>query len=213
MPLMCHLEYSSNTYSCSLKNQIDIVHRLVNSFCLATPLLGEIPIMNKTRSTLMPSLSPAVRNTCLAVLAAGAVVSLSACGLVNSFLGAGNVMEVGVGDCFDEAEMKTALGSGEVSEIPLIDCAEPHDAEVFYVEDLPEGDYPGDSSVQASMEEICTGSAFEEFIGVDYMESAIYVGGLSPTVDTWDNIDDREILCYVTSDSGAITESLAGANR
>ena len=161
----------------------------------------------------MSSLSPAVRNTSLAVLAAGAVVSLSACGLVNSILGTGNVMDIGVGDCFDESAMQTALGGEEVSNIPLIDCAEPHDAEVFHVEDLADGEFPGEASVQSSMEEICTGSAFAEFIGVDYMESSIYVGGLQPTAQTWDSFDDREILCYVISDEGPISESLQGANR
>ncbi len=161
----------------------------------------------------MSSLSPAVRNTSLAVLAAGAVVSLSACGLVNSLLGTGNVMDIAVGDCFDESAMQTALGGEEVSNIPLVECSEPHDAEVFHVEDLPDGDFPGESSVQASMEEICTGSAFADFIGVDYMDSSIYVGGLQPTSQTWDSFDDREILCYAISDEGPITESLAGANR
>ncbi|WP_017589227.1 septum formation family protein [Nocardiopsis ganjiahuensis] len=161
----------------------------------------------------MSSLSPIVRNTSLAVLAAGAVVSLSACGLVNSLLGTGNVMNIAVGDCFDEAAMQTALGGEEVSNIPLIDCAEPHDAEVFHVEDLPDGEFPGDASVGDSMEEICTGSAFEEFVGVNYMDSAIHVGGLQPTAQTWDSFDDREILCYVISDEGPISESLQGANR
>lgn len=162
----------------------------------------------------MPSLSPAVRNTSLTLLATGAAVSLSACGLVNSFLGAGNVMEIQVGDCFTEAEMETALGGGdEISEIPLIDCSEPHDSEVFYVEDLPEGDFPGEASVMASMEEICSGSAFEEFIGVDYMESEIYAAGLYPNSQGWELFDDREILCYVVTEGETFTGTLAGANR
>jgi hypothetical protein len=157
--------------------------------------------------------APAVRSASLVLLAAGAAVSLSACGVVNSFLGSGNVMEIGVGDCFSEAEMSTALGGEEVSDIPLIDCSEPHDSEVFHVEDLPEGDFPGDASVGNSMEEICSGSAFEEFIGVDYRESEIYAAGLRPTQQSWESFDDREILCYVGTDGETVTESLAGANR
>ncbi|MFE1167122.1 septum formation family protein [Nocardiopsis sp. NPDC058789] len=160
----------------------------------------------------MSSLSPAVRGAALAVVSAGAVVSLSACGVLNSVMGGGNVMEIGVGDCFTESEMQTAMGSGEVEDIPLVDCSESHDAEVFHVEELPDGDFPGDGSVQSSMDDICTGTAFADFIGVDYADSEIYVGGLSPTSDTWELIDDREIVCYVISDE-AVTESLAGASR
>ncbi|MBQ1082686.1 MULTISPECIES: septum formation family protein [unclassified Nocardiopsis] len=161
----------------------------------------------------MSSSSPVARRAALAVVTAGAVVSLSACGALDSFLGAGNVMEIGVGDCFTDSEMRTAMGGGEVDSVPVVDCSEPHDAEVFHAEDLPDGDYPGDGSVSESVDEICTGSAFAEFVGVDFVESEIYVGGFSPTVESWDLIDDREILCYVMSDGGAITESLEGANR
>ncbi len=160
----------------------------------------------------MSSLSPAVRGAALTLLSAGAVVSLSACGVLNSVLGGGNVMEIGVGDCFTESEMQTALGGGEVEDIPLVDCSESHDSEVFHVEDLPEGDFPGTESVNASLDEICAGSAFTEFVGVDYAESELYASGLSPTSETWEMLDDREIVCYVASDA-PITESLEGANR
>ena len=190
----------------------------------------------------------------LATVAAGAALSLSACGLpllppalsggseepvpvpepeteepveteepepieveTEEPTGAGSrdvdVMDVTVGDCFFEDEMNTALGSDAVNSIPVVECTDPHDAEVFHVEDLPAGDFPGETSVQSSMEDICTGTAFESFIGVDYQVSSIYVGGLKPTEQTWDQLDDREILCYAISDTGSTSESLEGANR
>ncbi|WP_017581956.1 septum formation family protein [Nocardiopsis valliformis] len=159
-------------------------------------------------------LSPALRNTSLALLAAGAAVSLSACGLVNAFLGTGNAMDVEVGDCFNEEEMFAVPGgeNEEVSDVPLIDCAEPHNAEFFYAEDLPDGDFPGDTSVRRSAEEICEGSALDDFLGENVTESDIFIGSLQPNVETWDLLDDREILCYVVVDGDPVTGSLGVAN-
>ncbi|MGW5877713.1 septum formation family protein [Nocardiopsis terrae] len=160
----------------------------------------------------MPT-SPAVRTAFRTALAAGAVVSLSACGLLTSYFGAGNVHEIAVGDCFNESEIQTAFSEGEVSDIPLVECSEPHDSEVFHTEDLPEGDFPGEASLEASLDEICTGSAFEGFVGIDYAESELYVSGLMPTSQTWEHFDDREILCYVLTEGEPVSESLEGANR
>jgi hypothetical protein len=142
-------------------------------------------------------------------------VSLSACGLVTSLLGTGNVMELGVGDCFNEGEMFGGIAAQgeEVSDVPLIDCAEPHDSEFFHSEELPDGDFPGDAAMEKSLEDICLGSAFEEFIGIDYMDSDFYVGAIQPTAETWDLLDDREMLCYVVTDGETVTGTLEGSNR
>lgn len=160
-------------------------------------------------------LSPALRNISLTLLAAGAAVSLSACGLVASFLGEGNVMELGVGDCFNEEDMfsDVVAENEEVSEVPLIDCAEPHNAEFFHSEELPDGDFPGDAAMEASSEAVCSDSAFEEFVGVAPIESELFVGSLRPTVETWEILDDREILCYVVTDGEPVTGSFEGSKR
>ena len=41
----------------------------------------------------------------------------------------GNVFSLEAGDCFD---LDGATGE-EVSDVPIVECSEPHDAEVFYV--------------------------------------------------------------------------------
>ncbi|WP_047870153.1 septum formation family protein [Nocardiopsis sp. RV163] len=163
----------------------------------------------------MSNFSPLLRTAGVSALAAGSVFALSGCGALMSFMGAGNVMELNVGDCFVESEMNTALASGEVSNIPLVDCAEEHDSEFFFSYDMTEAEYPGDSAVQAEADEICTGQNFTDFIGVSYAESEIYVGHLYPTQETWDQFNDREIICYATtSNSGEmVTGTLADANR
>lgn len=161
----------------------------------------------------MPSVSPALRATGLSVLAAGSVLALSGCGIITSVLGGGNVMELNVGDCFVEADVQAALSSGEVTEVPLVDCAEEHDAEFFHAYDMAQDEYPGEDAALAEMEETCTGQAFTDFIGVSYDDSVIFTKGLYPTEESWNLADDREIICYVVSDSGMVTGTLQGANR
>ena len=56
-----------------------------------------------------------------------------------------NVFDLSVGDCFDDPD-----NFAEVSNVPMVDCSEPHHNEVYYLQDLPDGDFPGDSSVENS---------------------------------------------------------------
>ncbi|WP_150250541.1 septum formation family protein [Nocardiopsis deserti] len=161
----------------------------------------------------MSNFSPLLRTAGVSVLAAGSVFALSGCGALMSFMGAGNVMELNVGDCFVEEQMNTALASGEVSNIPLVDCAEEHDSEFFFAYDMTEAEYPGDQATEAQAEEVCLGESFTDFVGVSSAESEIYVGHLYPSQQTWEQLNDREIICYVNTPGEMVTGTLAGANR
>ncbi|MEV2278020.1 septum formation family protein [Nocardiopsis sp. NPDC049922] len=158
----------------------------------------------------MPSVSPIVRAALVSATAAGAVLSLSGCGALISALGGGNAFELAVGDCFVGDEM---FGTGsEVSDVPLVDCAESHDAEIYYLYDMEGDTYPGQDAAWAEAEETCQGQVFTDFVGVAYADSEIFVGSLTPTQETWDGLNDREVVCYVFTEE-MITGSLEGANR
>ncbi|MCY9782429.1 septum formation family protein [Nocardiopsis sp. EMB25] len=160
----------------------------------------------------MSSVSPAIRTTLVSATAVGAVLGLSGCGALLSVIGGGNVFELNVGDCFVEEELNAAFGSEKVSDVPLVDCAEPHDSEFFYAEDMAEGDFPGEAAVDAAVEDVCYGDNFTDFVGVPYTESEIYAGALFPDATGWENFDDREIICYVFTEE-MVTGTLEGANR
>ncbi|WP_150243228.1 septum formation family protein [Nocardiopsis quinghaiensis] len=167
----------------------------------------------------MSSVSPVLRTVGVSVLAAGAAFSLSGCGVLLSALGGGNVMELNVGECFSEAEMNAALGSEEeVSDVPLIDCAEEHDSEFFFSHEMTGDEFPGAAAISTEAEEVCYGDNFTDFVGVSYEESEIFAAYLAPTSQTWDQLNDREILCYVTTVASGetgepVTGTLEGANR
>ena len=55
------------------------------------------------------------------------------------------------------------------------DCAEPHDAEVYAIDDLTidADDYPGMDAVANDTERICAGDAFERYVGSDVASSPL----------------------------------------
>ncbi len=119
-----------------------------------------------------------------------------------------DVFALDVGDCAtDDSSLE-----GEVQEVTIIDCGQPHATEVFHSYMLTESSLPDEAAIRTIVEEQCL-PAFESFVGIDYYSSIYEVTFLSPTADSWD-AGDRELLCLIVDPSGAdVTGSLAGANQ
>lgn len=118
-----------------------------------------------------------------------------------------DVFSIKVGDCLEDASF-----SGEVMDVPIVPCSEPHDAEAYLSSLLPDGDFPGDEAVQAEADEACAGAAFEEFVGLPFEESTLSYTYLSPTEASW-AAADREILCMVLDPAGKTEGSLEGSKK
>lgn len=134
------------------------------------------------------------------LISAGAAVA--ALGLVTScgFLG-GGTPSAEVGDCL----LSESLSESRISELPTVDCGEPHDLEVFHVYDMADGDYPGfdeagDLAYEGCLEE------FEAYVGVAPEESSLLATPLFPTDEGWER-QDREAICILVSPEN-VTESL-----
>lgn len=165
----------------------------------------------------MRSLRPAA-----AVLAGLALFALSGCSLLGGaddperdedtgeIVGStdeADVFAIRVGDCVETTDLGT-----EVETIPTRPCAEAHDSEVFAGTQMTDADYPGDEATQAQADEFCS-AEFAQFIGMAYEESVLGVMYLMPTQETWEQIDDREILCLVVDPAGGVTGTMKGAAR
>jgi hypothetical protein len=114
-----------------------------------------------------------------------------------------------VGDCLD-----SALGD-EVESVEGIPCSNPHGFEVYHAFNLPEGDgsFPGDATVGSAADDGCL-AAFDSFVGIDYWSSSYDFVTLVPTEGSWDGLDDREVLCLLTTVDGTpLTGSAAGTAR
>ncbi len=126
-------------------------------------------------------------------------VTLGAC--------SGNVFELADGTCFNDP----AVESDEISEVPVVDCTEPHDNEVFATFQLPDGEFPGVATMQDSAMDACI-ERFDDWAGISFIDSALQVYVITPTANSWELKDDREIACVTyREDEATMTGSMAGA--
>jgi hypothetical protein len=104
-----------------------------------------------------------------------------------------DVMILAVGDCLNEW---TANLDDTVSSVPIVDCDDPHDFEVYHEGVLDEsGEYPGEDDLLEMVDEGCI-DAFEDFVGSPYLTSDLYQTSLWPTEDGWEQ-GSRDYLCLV----------------
>jgi hypothetical protein len=134
-----------------------------------------------------------------AVLAAGAFTVLTACGT--------SVLDLEVGQC-----ISSSVDGEQVSNVPVVDCAEPHSGEIYALPQLPDGEFPGDEGVTTSAQTLCADPEFQNFVGVPVTETALSVEFLLPSAETWAD-GDREIVCIVRDGTADTTGSLRGAAR
>jgi hypothetical protein len=119
-----------------------------------------------------------------------------------------SVFSLPVGTCFDDQE------DGEISSVPEVDCAQPHDNEVFALINSTETDtYPGAEQMSTISDELCI-AQFEGYVGLDYQSSELAVFPIFPTEASWNEDDDREIICALyNADLSKLTGSMEGAAR
>ena len=109
-----------------------------------------------------------------------------------------------LGDCIEGAL------DGPVESVQGVPCDSPHLLETYHAFNLPDGDYPGDESVGNMADDGCYG-AFEPFVGLSYEESIYGFSTLTPTRESWDGVDDREVLCLIGNYDG--TQKVGSARQ
>jgi hypothetical protein len=120
--------------------------------------------------------------------------------------GMSSVFELELGDC-----LKSELGliGDAVLEIPLVPCDLEHTHEVFFKAEHPEGPYPGSAAIELFAEQQCVG-AYYDYVGVELSESVYYYTYLFPSVGTWNDDTDRQIVCFVVARDQFLTASVQG---
>lgn len=156
----------------------------------------------------------------LGALAAASAVTLSSCGLfgadssepernaegqVTEAVEDGDVFALQVGDCLGDT------GTGEVAEVAIQPCDEPHDSEAFHAFEVEGEEFPGTEAMAAEAAQ-CQ-EEFEAFVGRPVDESTLEINYYAPTQQSWDEADDREILCLVYDPAGPTTGSLEGSAK
>jgi hypothetical protein len=95
-----------------------------------------------------------------------------------------NVFDLRDGDCLND------LGqTEEAMSVDAVPCAQPHDAQVYAVVQLPGREYPGDDAVVEQSDRECG----RRFPPEARREGEVY--SFYPTRDSWEARDDREVTC------------------
>ena len=87
-------------------------------------------------------------------------------------------------------------------------CAQAHDGEIYLVQELPDGAFPGKSSVAASAEKVCS-AAIDGYLGSPVSDTTLDVYYLyPPSADEWNR--DRSVACIVHHPGATVTGALRG---
>lgn len=114
-----------------------------------------------------------------------------------------------VGDCLNLPSDLNAVQS--VEGVP---CTQPHSAQAFAKFDLVGfGEaWPGLEAFSADADQGCL-DRFEDFVGLPYEQSEFYLTVLRPSEETWEEVDDREVVCLLVPESGVLTFNARNSKR
>lgn len=152
-----------------------------------------------------------------AALALVAGPSLAACSSSNG-TSSTSVFDVKPGQCFiAPSEVKAELSS--LSQVP---CTKPHTQEAYALvayqassgngASADAGTYPGPDVLDKFAKGACA-QRFTGYVGVDYTQSKLFFTYLLPSARSWEQDDDRTVLCFVTTTGGTLTASVKGSKR
>ena len=112
------------------------------------------------------------------------------------------VYDLRIGDCGDwpTEKVTTEEDTYTVEELTVRPCTEPHDFEVYALQEhpAPRGEtYPGDDALIEFGSEACYNS-FAGYVGASYEESLdLDIDGFWPTEDGWDLAHNRTVICML----------------
>ncbi len=131
------------------------------------------------------------------------VLAVAACGDDGT-----SVFDLGVGDCFnDDPDAGDAVAG-----VPIVDCALPHDREIYFEFSMTDAAFPGREATTQSAAERCI-TEFQGFVGMSYAESDLEISLLTPSAESWEE-GDRVVYCVLYAlDLSKVTGSMRGANR
>lgn len=119
--------------------------------------------------------------------------------------GSVDAFSVKVGDCFNDSGSME-----EISSLPGVPCAEPHDNEAFAAFDVTLSSYPENEDAMWDLAYQSCMDRFEGFVGKDYESSSLDVFTMYPSTESWQQ-NDREVICAVFDmDANKLVGSVEG---
>jgi hypothetical protein len=165
-----------------------------------------------------------VQRSALAGLAALAAASLllsgcSAFGGKKASAASESVFDVKPGECF---KAPGAVKS-ELSSLPRTACTTAHTQESYaivkYAPTAGTGAsassgavFPGADVLTTFAQGACA-QQFTAYVGVDYLDSKLFFTYLLPSARGWEQNDDRNIICFITTTGATLTKSVKGTKQ
>ncbi|MFV2039936.1 MAG: septum formation family protein [Acidimicrobiales bacterium] len=122
-----------------------------------------------------------------------------------------NKYDLEVSWCFNRYEIYSEQFDESTEVTTVVDCRRPHDGEVYATYFNPAGadaPYPGNAETERWAKLSCY-SGFASFMGVDYELSALEIGVIRPTEETWTGEGvHREATCYVYAPDAQLTGAM-----
>lgn len=109
--------------------------------------------------------------------------------------------DIDAGDCFNEYVYRDRTDFLQ-QVTTIVGCDGPHDREAYFRTEYPADDgepAPPDETLRRWGEAQCL-EEFRTFVGLEYVLSALEIGVVVPTFETWTDEDDRGVICYVYPD-------------
>jgi hypothetical protein len=101
-----------------------------------------------------------------------------------------------VGDCLPLVDYSDE--EGDIYELPVVPCDQPHTDEVFFIYDLEGEEFPGEADLENAAWDGCL-AEFEAYIGTSYADSVLDYYTYQPTKASWVRADDRTVHCILYS--------------
>jgi hypothetical protein len=125
-----------------------------------------------------------------------------------------SVFNVKVGECFNAP----ADVQAQLSKLSRVPCDREHDREIYSVVDYkaPAGNtgdvYPGADLLNTYSKGICA-QQYKPYVGVDYLDSSLFFTYLYPSARSWEQDDDRSIICFVRSTGAPLVGTVKGSMK
>ncbi len=116
----------------------------------------------------------------------------------------------GAGTCL---KVSDDLGA-EVTALPVVGCDKEHTHEIYAVVAYDDGDvFPGLEALDQFAQTACT-TAFQPYVGASNFDDGMPLTftWLTPTLGSWNDEDDRDVLCVLANKDGSpLTKSMKAA--
>ena len=129
-----------------------------------------------------------------------------------------SVFTIGVGQCFDAPSQVQA----ELSKLGRVACDKAHVREAYAILDYTAAPgsststasdvYPGSDALSVYAKGVCA-QQYKPYVGVDYLDSSLFFTFLVPSARSWEQDDDRKIICFVTTTGAPLTGSVKGSMK